>query len=431
MSNQIIIDSDEAISCPSCGNHFSLDQGITHQTIERYENEFNQKLAHAQKEQSEKLAYEAERKAEKKFSDQINSLNEKITDEIKSAQDLKLQIERIKVEARSNAKNDFDLEVKSLKDELNQQQVKLDEFKKIELELRRKKNALEESQRNVEIELQRKVDAERVKIQDQISSAEAEKFKFKEAELLKTIQDAQRSNEELSRKLEQGSQQLQGEVLELEVENMLSESFHNDKIAEVKKGTRGADVVQTVCTHFGVECGRIIWEAKRAENWSDKWLQKLKHDQQEAKADIAVLVSTVMPRNVQDAFCRIGDVWVVSPQLMRPLAETLRLFLLEANRLKLVNTGKNEKMEVLYNYLSSTQFSNKVRTLLESFESMRSDLEAEKRAMQKIWSKRHTQLEKSSFTMASVVGELQAISQDGLPDLESLEILALPGEDLI
>jgi len=141
-------------------------------------------------------------------------------------------------------------------------------------------------------------------------------------------------------------------------------------------------------------CGKIIWEAKRAENWSDKWLQKLKDDQQAANADIAVLVTTAMPKGVVESFCRIGDVWIVSPQVMRPVGETLRVILLEAHRLKQVNTGRNEKMEQLYTYLSSAQFAHKIRAMLESSESMRADLETEKRAMQRIWAKRQVQIER-------------------------------------
>lgn len=201
---------------------------------------------------------------------------------------------------------------------------------------------------------------------------------------------------------------------------MLGNAFFHDLIEEVKKGQRGADVVQTVRTPMGQICGKIIWEAKRAENWSDKWLQKLKDDQEAANADIAVIVTTAMPKGITDSFCRIGDVWVVSPQVMRPVAETLRVIVLEAQRLKLVNTGRNEKMEQLYNYLSSAQFAQKVRTMLEGFESMRRDLESEKRAMQRIWAKRQTQIERVTGSMVTVVGELQAIAQEQLPQLGSM-----------
>jgi hypothetical protein len=142
-----------------------------------------------------------------------------------------------------------------------------------------------------------------------------------------------------------------------------------------------------------------------------------------ANADVAVLVTTVMPKGVSEPFGRVGDVWIVAPHAMRPVAEMLRVTLLEMQRLKLVNTGRNEKMEQLYNYLASAQFAQRVRTMLDSLEAMRSDLEAEKRAMQKIWVKRQAQIERVTGSMVTVVGELQGIAQDTLPQLESIEAL--------
>ena len=227
------------------------------------------------------------------------------------------------------------------------------------------------------------------------------------------------------------AQQLQGEVLELELENKLGSAFVHDLIEEVKKGQRGADVVHTVRTPTGQVCGKIIWEAKRAENWSDKWLRKLKDDQQAANADIAVIVTTAMPKGITDCFHRMGDVWVVSPQVMRPVAEMLRVILLKAQRLKLVNTGRNEKIEQLYNYLSGGQFAQKLRTMLEGIEAMRGDLESEKRAMQRIWAKRQAHIERVTGSMVTVVGELQAIAQEQLPQLDSMMRLETIADDVL
>jgi hypothetical protein len=281
----------------------------------------------------------------------------------------------------------------------------------------------------MELDVARKLDEERVRIRDEIGRKESERIGLIEAEYRKKIEDAQKANEDLRRKLEQGSQQLQGEVLELELEQTLINAFRHDQIDEVKKGQRGADAIQIVRTPAGLECGRIIWEAKRAENWSDKWLQKLKDDRQEAHADIAVLVTTAMPKNFAHPFGQIGDVWVAPPHLVQPLAEALRVVLLESNRLKQINSGRNEKMEALYNYLASPAFAQRIGTMMDSFVAMKGDLEAEKRAMQKIWSKRETQLSRVTLSMSSVVGELQAIAQDSLPQLEAIEGLALPEKD--
>lgn len=429
MTRKIIIAADEEIVCPKCSHHFPLGDGITRQTIERYESEFEDAFAAQKKELEAVIEKEAERKATKQFAEQVALLQEQLKDSKAAEEETKKLIVKAQTDAKAKAQEEFEREKTILAEELKEKDNKLNEFRLQELELRRQKTALEEQQKNIEIELQRKLEDERVKIAEQISAAEANRFAFVEAEYKKKIEDAQKANEDLRRKLDQGSQQLQGEVLELELEHVLTTSFLHDQIDEVKKGQRGADVLHTVRTVQGVECGKIIWEAKRADNWSDKWLQKLKDDQQEAKADIAVLVTTAMPKGMDEIIVRIGDVWVISPHVIKPVAEMLRNALIEANKLKVVNTGRNEKMELLYNYLSSAQFSQKVRTMLDAFESMRSDLEAEKRAMHKIWAKRQTQIERVTMSMTSVVGELQGIAHVELPQLESVEMLEAIGDD--
>ena len=387
-----------------CAHHFPLDQGITRQTIERYESEFEQAFAAQRKELEVDMAQEAERKATKLFAGQISELKEQLTDTRKAEKDARAMIAKAQIEAKAKAALEFADEKKALADELIAKDAKLKSFREQELEF----------------------DEERARLTEQIGRKESERHALIESEFRKKIEDVQRANEELRRKLEQGSQQLQGEVLELELENALADAFIHDLIEEVKKGQRGADVIQTVRMPAGQVCGKIIWEAKRAEHWSDKWLQKLKDDQQAAGADIAVLVTTAMPKDVTDAFVRLGDVWVVSPQAMRPLAEALRVTLLELQRVRLVNTGRNEKMVQLYDYLSGASFAQRVRTMLESFEVMRADLEAEKRAMQKIWVKRQAQIERVTGSMVNVVGELQAIAHDQFPQLDAIEQLALP-----
>jgi hypothetical protein len=396
MSKKIIISADEEIVCPECDYHFSLSTGINRQTIESYESEFEVAIANQKKE----------------LETTTNAL-----------------IEKVKHDSIIKARAEFDTEKLALAEELVEKNKKLADFRAQELDLRKQKRELEDQQANFKIEIERKLEDERLQITKQISATESERFMLKEADYKKKIEDAQKANEVLTRKLSQGSQQMQGEVFELEIENTLNTAFVHDLIDEVKKGQRGADVLQIVRTPIGQVCGKIIWEAKRAENWSDKWIQKLKDDQQEAKADIAVLVSTVMPKGVTDVIVRIGDVWVISLHVVKPVAELLRATLIESNKMKLMNTGRDEKMELLYNYLASVQFSQKIRTLLESFASMRNDLDAEKRAIQRLWAKREMQIERVTSTMTNVVGELQGIVHEALPQLESIETLGLEAPD--
>ncbi|MBU1689919.1 MAG: DUF2130 domain-containing protein [Gammaproteobacteria bacterium] len=429
MMNKIIIAATEPIVCPKCDHHFTLDQGITRQTIERYETEFDEEFAAQRKALEEGLAKEAERKATRLFAEQIAKLQEQLSDSRKSERESKESITKAQVEAKEKAAQEFEQEKKALADELADKESKLKQFREQELDLRKQKKVLEEAQDNLQLEIQRQLDDERKKLVEEIGRKEGNRFALIEAEYKKKIEDAQKSNEDLRRKLEQGSQQLQGEVLELELEHTLIDAFRHDRIEEVKKGVRGADVLQTVCTPAGQVCGRIIWEAKRAENWSEGWLQKLKDDQQGADARIAVLVTTALPKGCQEPFFLRDGVWVVSPHLIRPVAEALRTLLLETHKVAMINTGREEKKELLYSYLTSENFARKIRTVVESFASMKSQLDAEKRAMQKQWGTREMQINRVTETMASFVGELQAIAQDGLPQLQNISQFELPGAE--
>ena len=426
MDQKIILNANEIVTCPKCRHEFSLDQGITRHTIERYEADFDKTLEEQRQKLEEAIGREAERKVSKLFNEQIELLKERLADSEKAATEAKNAIAKARDDAKAKATRDFDQERLALAAELTDKDRKLKEFREQELDLRKQKKEVEEQKANLQLDLQRNMDAERKKMSEEISQREADRFGLVEAEYKKKIEDAQKANEDLRRKLEQGSQQLQGEVLELELEHALATSFHHDQIEEVKKGQRGADVIHTVRTSNGEVCGKIIWEAKRAENWSDKWLTKLKDDQQEAQADIAVLVTTAMPKGVMAPFSMIGDVWLVAPHLVRPVAETLRVSLIEISKVRLVNTGRGEKMELLFNYLSSPAFAQKVRTVLESVDSMRHDLDAEKRAMQRIWAKRQSQIERVTNTMATVVGDINAIARDAIPELDTIDQLALP-----
>lgn len=430
MTQRIIITSNESIVCPKCDHHFPLDQGITRQTIERYEAEFDKAFADQRKELEAQIEKEAERKATSQFAGQIARLNEQIAEQNKAAEDAKKQIAKVQLDAKTKALEEFEQEKKSLADELADKEEKLKVFREQELDLRKQRKVLEEAQDNLKLEMQRQLDAERQKLTTEISLKESSRFVMMEAEYKKKIEDAQKANEDLRRKLEQGSQQLQGEVLELEIEHTLTDSFRHDRIEEVKKGVRGADVLQTVCTPSGHVCGRIIWEAKRAENWSESWLQKLKDDQQGADARIAVLVTTALPKGINDPFFQRDGVWIVSPQMIRPVAEALRTLLLETHRVEMINTGKEEKMELLYAYMTSENFSRKVRTVVESFVSMKSQLDSEKRAIQKQWAAREMQINRVTETMSSFVGELQAIAQNSLPLLNNIEHLELPNDEI-
>lgn len=429
LHDKIILGADETIVCPKCSHEFLLGEAITRQTIDRHAEEFETLLSNRRQELETHLTEEAQRKANQAAAGQIAKLQGDVSSAKRAEREAQESIAKVREETREKAVADAEQERKALQEDLVRKDEAIQRFREQEIELRRQKQVVEEQQRDMELELQRKLDEERKNITMAIAQREADRFSQMDAQWKKKFDDAQKSNDDLRRKLEQGSQQLQGEVLELEVEQSLTTNFFQDLIEEVKKGIRGADVIQTVRTAGGLTAGKIIWEAKRAENWSDKWLHKLKDDQQEAKADLAVLVTTAMPKGVTDLFVRMGDVWVISPQVLRPMAETLRVILLESHKLRQANAGRAEKVEQLYNYLSSPTFSQRIRTVFDTFSSMQVELDAERRAMTRIWAKRQTQIERIAKNMGTVVGELQGIAQDSLPDLQqinTLEALALP-----
>lgn len=432
MQDKIILNPSEHIVCPKCSHDFTLGEGITRQTIDRHAEEFEALLESRRAEMEAHLAQVAQRKATQMAAEQIAVLQDQVAAAKRSERTAQESIEKIRTEARANALAEVEQARLALEEDLERKNLELQSFRSQELVLRRQKLELEEQQRSLELDLQRRLDDERSRITAMVSQREAERFSLMEAEWKKKIEDAQKSNEDLRRKLEQGSQQLQGEVLELEVEQSLSTCFLHDLIEEVKKGIRGADVIQTVRTSAGMTAGKIIWEAKRAENWSDKWLQKLKDDQQEAKAEIAVLVTTVMPKGITDPFTRIGDIWVITPQVLRPMAETLRVIILEAHKIRQANVGRDEKIEQLYNYLASPTFAQRMRNVSDTFVTMQAELEGEKRAIQKIWARRQIQIDRASKSMSMVVGEIQCITLDSIPglrDIESLDALAAPADE--
>ena len=419
MTKKIIVDAFDTVACPHCGGEFMLQDAIAHQLIERYESEYETMLEGERRQLRETLVADADRAASRRFGEQIARLQEQLAQGAADQARIRAQLEASAQRAVEEARRDSAERAQALQNELMLKERKLAAYRETELALRTEKAALEEQQRELALEVQRKVDAE----SQRIKAAEAEAYRLREAEWRKKIDDAQKANEDLKRKLEQGSQQLQGEVLELEIEGLLAMAFPYDAIEPVKKGARGADVIQTVRLRSGTACGRIVWESKRAENWSNAWVAKLKDDQQSAGGELAVLVSTAFPAGIDEPMVMHEGVWLVRPDLVKALAEALRTVLIESQRQKAIAAGKGESMEALYSYITSAQFAQKVRAVVDAYQQMRDDLEKEKSAMLRLWKKREAQLERITTNMLGMCGELQGVSQQALPQLEDIGLL--------
>lgn len=423
MEKRIILNPDELVNCPRCGHEFPLHAGITQQLIERYEDEFDEVLAGERSALEERLAHEAKRSAAKSYGSQISALQDQLKDQTEASEKLKAQIEAASKKAAAAAKADAEERIQDMQEQLESKTKKLDEYQEQERKLRQQKRELEEAQKEFDIRLERELETKQAAIETRV----AESFHQKEAELRKQISDAKKANEELNRKLEQGSQQLQGEVLELELEELLTSSFPFDEIMPVAKGANGADVLQAVTSRSGAKCGHIVWETKNAKNWANAWIQKLKDDQQAAGAEIAVLVSNAFPGNSQEVFTQHEGIWLVRPTTIEPVAQALRAILVESQKQRVVSAGRNEKAEAVYDYLCSPQFAQKVRGVIDAYNAMKTDLEAERKAMARLWKKREGQLERITGNIIGVVGELQGISRESLTQLDS--IAAFPTEE--
>ncbi len=381
----------------------------------------NQKLSEANAEalklKLDKKNFEEEKKNfELEKIRQIEAERKQIEDAVvaKLGQDkkkLQEQLEMVKKESETDRK--------LMEEKIKDSEARLEDAQKNEIELRKEKNRLAQEKKDFELEKQRQLDEERKNIEEEAGKKAAEAEQYKIAQLEKKLSDALKVNEEQKRKLEQGSQQTQGEVLELGLEELLKNEFPQDEIVPVPKGVGGADIIQKVFTRSGIACGQIVWESKKTKNWIESWVQKLKDDQRAIKADLAVIVSAVLPEGVKGFALRDG-VWICDIKLTIALATALRINLESVTREKAMSVGKNEKMEVLYAYLTGVEFKQRVEAIVEAFSNMDEGLKKERMAYEKIWSEREKQIKKVITNTVGMYGDLSGLV--ALPHIKRLEL---------
>jgi hypothetical protein len=328
-------------------------------------------------------------------------------------------------QAEARAKEPLEQDLRLLREQLAEQERKTREAQEAELALRKEKLALEARARELDLEVARRVDAEKRKLEEQVRRAATEEHTLKLKEKDKQIEDLKALLEEARRKSEQGSQERQGEVLELDLETALARAFPHDAIRPVPKGMRGADVIQEVRDGQLRPCGTIIWETKNTKNWSPAWLAKLKDDQRAAGAGVAVLVSITLPEDVR-AFGLVDGVWVTTLACYLPLAAALREQLIRVAFAQAAAQGMGEKMEALYRYLSSDEFRHRVEALVETFKAMEEQLAKERRAMEKLWAERAKQIERLMTNTVGMYGAIRGAIGGQLPEIPALELGALP-----
>ncbi len=328
---------------------------------------------------------------------------------------------RLKEEIEKEHQDDQNSKIQLLEKKFFYEKKKREEAEKKELELRLKEEAIIEKEKKIDLEIQRRTAEGRKDIEEKITKEKEEKFLLKIAEKNKQLEDTKKALFEAQRKAHQGSMQTQGEVLELSLEELLKKKFPFDKIDPVPKGISGADIIQTVYSHSNQPAGTIVWESKQTKNWTEDWIQKLKDDSRQIKADIAVLVSNILPKEINN-FGLYHGIWVCNRQSIYGLTTALRNQILAIHNTITVNTGKEEKMEILYDHLCSPGFAQKIEIIVETFINMQRTLEKEKIAMNKIWTVREVQIKRLQDSTIKMYGEIQGIAGKALPDIKLLEL---------
>lgn len=346
----------------------------------------------------------------------------KCGEKIEAGEVIKQKIEaQITASWETTVKDAVTLAKKEAQNEIDNINKKLEQANANELILRRERTELEQRSKDIDLEVQRKLDEEKNVLESRIAFRISENHRAKDAEKDKRLADTLTQVEDLKRRIEQGSQQAQGETFEAELEDMLITQFPYDSIESVEKGVKGGDILQTVRNRVGADCGKILWEVKRTKAWSEGWLAKVKSDARTAKADICLIATETMPKDMQ-VFGERDGVWVSPPESCIGLADALRMGIMRAAKERYLQEGKKDKAILIYEYLTGVEFRGRVEAIVESYRVMKSDLESEKRAMEKVWAKRDKQISMVSLSLAGMHGEIEAIAAGELPAIPVLQL---------
>ncbi|MFZ9301856.1 MAG: DUF2130 domain-containing protein [Sediminibacterium sp.] len=390
--------SNYTVTCPKCQHHFEPTDAIR----EEVEKELRGKMTDWQKKKEEETA--------QLLAEQKTKLQTEITEQLKK-----------------NIASDYEHKIKLMQENETKMQQQANEYREKELDFLKKLQDIQTKEAELELELQRKLNAERELIKQQIQKEELERISIKDQEhqlkvkeLEKQIEDQRKLAEEMRRKAEQGSMQMQGEVQELLLEELLKASFPFDLISEVGKGVRGADCIQTVRNNIGQEAGKIIYESKRTTAFAAEWIEKLKADMRSQGADIAIIVTQTFPKDM-DRFGEKDGVYICSFQEVRSVALLLRNAILKVHDVRKSQVNKGDKMTLLYDYLIGNEFGEQWKAIGEGFRQMRQSIQKERDAMEKLWKSREKQLEKVLLNAMHIKGSIEGIAGSDSINLDLLQ----------
>jgi hypothetical protein len=412
--------SEPLIVCPNCNHEIRLTESLAAPLIEATRKQFREQLAAKDIEFAKKESILQQQQEE--LAKARDSIEEQVTERLNAARNQIVAAEAKKAQAA--AASEFDAINKQLaetKQTLTENNKKLAEAQQAQADVLRKQRSLDDEKRELNLTIEKRVQATQAGILAKAKLEAEEALKFKISEKDQQLLAMTKQIEDLKRRAEQGSQQAQGEALELELESLLKNKFPTDAIEPVGKGEFGGDIVQRVNGALGQTAGVILWEFKRTKNWSDSWLAKLRDDQRSAKADVALIISQALPRNIE-TFDLVDGVWVAHTRCAIPVAVALRHLLIEVAGSRNAQHGQMTKMEQVYQYLTGSRFRQRIEAAIEKFGDMKDDLDKERKFMTKQWAKRETQIISVIAATAGMYGDLQGIAGKSLPEIQNLDV---------
>lgn len=387
------------IKCPNCQHEFEATDAFR----DEVQRELNTKAKEWQAKKEEEY-----KKKEDLFQQQL-------------AEALSKQKLNIEENIKKAVADDYENKLKLLSEANQQNEEKLKEARQKELEFLKKEQELKNKEAELDIQLQKKLNDERNNLLNVIQKQEQERNALKFKEFEKQIEDQKKLIDEMKRKAEQGSMQRQGEVQELALEEMLKSTFPFDIIEEVGKGIKGADCMQFVRDSNGRECGKIIYESKRTKAFTNEWIEKLKNDMRAQSADIAIIVTETMPKDM-DNFGMKDGVWICDYNEIKSLAFVLRDGLIKINNALVSQDNKGDKMQMLYNFLTGNEFKQQIEAIVEGFSALKEGIGKERIQMEKLWKEREKQLEKVLLNTSHFYGSVKGIAGNAISDIKTLEL---------
>ena len=411
------MNNETQIKCPNCGTSIDVQDILAHQLEEEIKQKYQAQIAEEKKKyevsqeklKEEKLEFEKKKKQENElFQERLDNLLKEGKKEIETKLKLKLKEEQ---------SEQFD----ALQKELNEKSEQIKELNRTKAEIEKLKREKSELKEIAEAESQKKLNEILIAEKERIKKAEEDKNELRFKEMQKQLEDQKKLTEEMKRKQEQGSMQLQGEVQELAIEEWLALKFPLDTIEEIKKGARGGDCIQIVHTRTEQNCGSIYYESKRTKDFQPSWIEKFKADIRDRGANIGVLVTEVMPSDMDRMGLKDG-IWICNYEEFKGLCAVLREGILQVNNAIITQENKGDKMDLLYDYLTSSTFRMQIEAIVEGFTQMKSDLDSEKRSMQRIWKQREKQIEKVVTNTIDMYGSVKGIAGNAIQSVKALEL---------